>query len=126
MGKGLFTFFKETLGDSTKIWKDLSTTLTQFGTVVKKSINSDGSLIAVTKIYPKGSHMSNLGVSKTRVLYSKNVNNMAIHHNKPHYVLDDISITLNNGKRLKNLRPEEAKKFFNAANIYKNYSSLKV
>lgn len=64
MGKGLFTFFKETLGDSTKIWKDLSTTLTQFGTVIKKSINSDGSLKAVTKIYPKGSHMSNLGVSK--------------------------------------------------------------
>lgn len=125
MGKGLITFLKQALNKS-KYWNDLSTTLTEHGTVIRKSLHRDGNLKAITKTYAKGSHMADLGVKETRTFYSQTVNNMASHKNKPHYVLDGISVTLNNGKKLNNLHVDEARKFFKAANIYNNYSSLKV
>ena len=122
MTKGLFTFLGKTF-DNSKYWKDLNTTLTKYGTVIKKSLHKDGDLFAVTKTYSKGSHMADLGVKETRLTFSKISNNLASPGNKPYFIRDGLRVTLNNGKIL-NLTPDDTKTFFIFSNTYKNYMKV--
>ncbi len=126
MKKALVTLFKKVFDGSSKYWKNISTELTEKGTVIQKAISKDGSQKIITKTYDKGSHMAKLGIKETTAYWNLTPNNMASHGGKPYFVRDGYRVVLNNGKKL-HLNQNDLKEFFKSVNTYKNYGgTLKV
>lgn len=121
MAKGLLTFVKSIFKKAPQNIETISTTLTSLGTVVKKTINATTKTKSLQHIYQPGSHMAELGVKSTRLNTSLNVDNMAMHGNKPYYSFSSLNVELNNGRRLSFMTPEAARDFFSTASKYKGY-----